>query len=160
MRYKQAAAPWTTAHIRLKRIYDERVPPGMNQKEFGKRYGIGGQSMVAQYLNGAKPLNYEAAVKFAKALRCTIFDICPEMAEEIFPVLGKPMRRAAAYLLFCLMPFFTPSDANAASFNIISSHFTHWIRRFVVRFSTLIRSKMTVSCKPWHSVLGKTLLPA
>ena len=110
-------SPWSQAHIRLRRIYDERVPPDMTQKEFGKRYGIGNQSMVAQYLSGNKPLNYRSATKFAYALRCTIFDICPEAAEELYPILGKPLRRAAAILVCLLAQPFIPSDANAFDIN-------------------------------------------
>ena len=126
--------PWADAHIKLKRIYDERFSPtGMTQREFGKRYGIGSQSMVAQYLNGIRPLNFDAAAKFAKALHCTIYDICPEMVEEIMPVLGKTWRRAAGLLLFLFVPLLTPLDANAEEFNNnnFARHegvlFTHWL---------------------------------
>ena len=123
---------WANAHLKLSALYWERVPPGMTQKEFGKRYGIGSQSMVAQYLTGARPLNFEAAAKFAKALHCTIFDICPEMAEEIWPVLGKPLRRAAAILACLLAPFFTPSDANAyPTFDIKMSVYTLRFKRWL-----------------------------
>jgi transcriptional regulator with XRE-family HTH domain len=79
------------ANLRLKRLYDARVR-GMNQDEFGAKYGIGSQGMVSQYLTGHRPLNLEAAAKFARGLRCTIYEISPEMAEtirhEILPVLG------------------------------------------------------------------------
>lgn len=85
--------PWTDAHLRLKELYEARVPRGMSQKQFGQAYGIGSQSMVAQYLNGTRPLNFEAAAKFATGLRCTIHDISPEMAAaletEILPLVGK-----------------------------------------------------------------------
>lgn len=110
-------SPWTEAHGRLKRLYDQRVPEGMTQKEFGQKYAIGSQSMVAQYLAGTRPLNYEAAAKFARGLRCTIYDISPEMAEalqlEILPFLGKALRRAAMYALVALLPALTPSPADA-----------------------------------------------
>ena len=126
--------PWRNAHIRLRRIYEERVPLGMTQKEFGKLHGIGNQSLVAQYLNGTKPLTYGAAAKFARALRCTIFDICPEAAEELYLVLGKPLRRAAAVLLCLLASYFTPFDAKAeTAFNIIRIHIA-W-RRFLLGFA-------------------------
>jgi transcriptional regulator with XRE-family HTH domain len=49
-------SPWTHAHVRLKRLYKERIGDSMTQEDFGKRYGIGNQSMVAQYLNGTRPL--------------------------------------------------------------------------------------------------------
>ena len=98
--------PMSTAHVQLKRLYDQRVPSGMTQKEFGQNYGIGSQSMVAQYLNGTRPLNIDAAAKFAKGLRCTIYDICPEMGDflrdDVYPLLGKAMRRAAAYAVLAL----------------------------------------------------------
>lgn len=102
------ASPWSGAHERLKRLYENRVPSGMTQKEFGIKFGIGSQSMVAQYLNGTRPLNYEAAAKFARGLQCTIYDISPEMAEslqlEILPFLGKALRRAAALAAFAVLP--------------------------------------------------------
>lgn len=138
---------WATAHIRLKRLYDERITPVMSQREFGKLYGIGSQPMVSQYLTGERPLNYKAAGKFARGLGCTIYDICPEMAEELMPVLGKTLRRAAVLLLCTITQLFTPSDANAAGFNITNqpSAFirqvpdlnTHWasrLRRWLERF--------------------------
>lgn len=95
--------PWADTSARLKRLYQERVPPGMTQKEFGRRYGIGTQSMVSQHLNGERPLTYEAAAKYAIGLRCTIYDISPEMGDsirnELIPVLGKSLRKAAMLLL-------------------------------------------------------------
>ena len=137
---------WANAHLKLRALYDERVPPGMTQKDFGKRYGIGSQSMVAQYLSGARPLNFEAAAKFAKALHCTIFDICPEMAEEIWPVLGKPLRRAAAILLFLLAPFFAQSDANAYQlFNIKHTEYTLEFKRWLRRFAIFCRGQLSPS---------------
>lgn len=119
-------SPWNGAHVRLKRIYEERIGDSMTQKEFGRSSGIGSQSMVAQYLNGIRPLNYDTAALFAAALRCTIQDICPEMAdslrEKILPVLGKALRRAAMVLLAIGLYQFAPSDARASSaFNIISA---------------------------------------
>lgn len=85
-------ARWPEAHVNLKQLYEERVPTGMTQEEFGSQFGIGTQGMVWQYLNGHRPLNAEAAAKFARGLQCTIYDISPEMAEalkaEIVPVLG------------------------------------------------------------------------
>jgi hypothetical protein len=90
---------WPYAHMKLKRLYTERVPSGMTQEEFGNEYGIGTQGAVWQYLNGYAPLNVEAAAKFAKGLRCTIHDISPEMAtmleRDLLPVLGAKMLRAA-----------------------------------------------------------------
>jgi transcriptional regulator with XRE-family HTH domain len=84
---------WGDAHIQLKRLYEARVPESMSQEEFGQKYGIGTQGMVSQYLNGTRPLNFEAAAKFARGLSCTIAEISPAMAKalraEILPLLGK-----------------------------------------------------------------------
>ena len=92
---------WIGAHDSLKRLYEERVAHRMTQAEFGRRYNIGSQSMVAQYLNGDRPLNVEATARFAKGLGCKIRDICPAMAEwlkrEILPGLGA---------FFAALPFF------------------------------------------------------
>jgi transcriptional regulator with XRE-family HTH domain len=108
---------WDGAHVRLKRLYDAKVPPGLTQREFGKKYAIGSQSMVAQYLNGDRPLNFDAAVKFAEALGVTVYDISPEMGdyirEKLIPVLGKALRRAAVVLLAVFVGMFHPSDATA-----------------------------------------------
>lgn len=91
---------------RLKQLYDDRAPKGMSQEDFGRAFGIGTQSMVSQYLSGHRPLNYEAAAKFAKGLRCTIADISPDMARtlkaEIFPVLGRVSVKAAIALMLTI----------------------------------------------------------
>jgi hypothetical protein len=112
-------SPWGHAHIRLRRLYDERIEPVMTQKEFTRLNGFGSQAVVAQYLSGAIPLNYDAAAKFARAMGVTITDICPEMANtlafDIFPVLGKALRRAAVFVLVLLAPGFVPSDAKSAT---------------------------------------------
>lgn len=102
----------------LRRLYSERVGESMTQAQFAKRYKIGGQSMLAQVLSGAKPLPIDTAQKLARALRCSIWDICPEMADyihdEILPALGKGLRRAAALLLCIFIPsLFVPPDAKA-----------------------------------------------
>lgn len=98
---KRQDTRWGDAHVKLKRLFDQRA--GITQQEFAEKYGLGTQGMVWQYLSGYRPLNYEAAAKFAKGLKCRIDDFCPEMAEElrkeIVPVLGKVMRRAAMVLL-------------------------------------------------------------
>lgn len=116
------------AHLRLTRLYRERIPMvavtkdgkqlrrPMNQEEFGAAYGIGTQGMVSQYLNGIRPLNIEAAAKFARGLRCTIHDISPEMAKalrsDILPVLG----RAALVVLFVAGGSLSPPPAFAGVF--------------------------------------------
>ena len=86
--------PWQREDaVRLKRLYDERRPEGMSQETFGDEYEIGSQGMVWQYISGERPLNIEAAAKFARGLKCTIDDISPTIAaflrSEIIPVLGE-----------------------------------------------------------------------
>jgi transcriptional regulator with XRE-family HTH domain len=96
----------------------------MTQAEFGKRYGIGNQSMVAQYLGGTRPLNYDVAAKFARGLGCKIEDFCPEMANslayDILPFVGKALRRGAVFLLILLAQGFVPSESNATLHNRLS----------------------------------------
>jgi len=125
---------WSDAHHRLKRLYEERVPEGMTQKEFGRLYGIGSQGFVGQLLNGTRPLNYELAAKFARALHCTIYDICPEMdaamRNELMPYLGKALRRAAMVLLaLTLQPFHGESRAESGILHNSISYYTlmDWI---------------------------------
>lgn len=99
---------WPATHVTLKKLYEERVPEGMSQEEFGATYGIGSQGMVWQYLNGYRPVGIEVAAKFATGLRCTIADISPEMARairsEIYPVLGRIASKAAMLMLFVVPP--------------------------------------------------------
>ena len=113
---------------RLRVLYDQRVPTGMSQEKFGETYGIGSQQMVWQYLSGKRPLNFEAAAKFAKGLRCTIAEISPELARKIktefLPVLGR-----VSLVLAFITPPLVPTEAQARSFNIITSQITHWLRR-------------------------------
>ena len=132
----KTAERWPEAHVRLRELYETRAPSGMSQEQFGAEYGLGSQGMVWQYLNGHRPLNFEAAAKFAKGLRCNIADISPEMADalerEILPVLGrKLLRRVAALVLLVMTPFLTPAPAEAAQFNIIIYHINDWLRRCV-----------------------------
>lgn len=112
---------WPEAHINLKRLYESRAPKDMTQGQFGAKFDIGTQGMVWQYLSGHRPLNFEAAAKFAKGLNCTIYDICPEMADalkqEILPVLGRAMRRAAVIACFALLPIsMWPQTVEASAF--------------------------------------------
>jgi transcriptional regulator with XRE-family HTH domain len=115
---------WTSDHKALRRIYDARIGERMSQRDFAKRVGIS-QSMVAQLLSGDRPLPIDLAHKLARELGCTIEDICPPMAayirEEVIPVLGKALRRAAVVLLAFLLQQFASPDANAAlSHNVFS----------------------------------------
>lgn len=56
----------------------EKQPLG--QAAFGKRFEIGNQSMVSQYLTGRRPLNLKAAANFARGLRVPISDFSPRLA--------------------------------------------------------------------------------
>lgn len=130
------------AHVNLKRLYDERVPKDMSQEEFGKVYGIGTQGMVWQYLSGKRPLNVEAAAKFARGLRCTIFDISPAMAEalkeDVVPVLGpkswwgKRLAKAAMVLL-AISPAVVPSPADAGTHASMRSSAVYYVKSWMRR---------------------------
>lgn len=114
------------ANENLRRIYKERVGDSMTQAKFAKLHKIGGQSMLAQIMSGAKPLPIETASKLARALHCNIHDFCPEMAifirDELLPSMGKGWRRAAALLLCTFIPSLVPPDANAFNKKIIVVH--------------------------------------
>jgi transcriptional regulator with XRE-family HTH domain len=146
---KTTKTPSSGAHVTLKRLYDERVPEDMTQEQFGKQFGIGTQGMVSQYLNGTRPLNVEAAAKFARGLRCTIFDISPEMAEtlkeDVVPVLGpkhwwgRHLAGKLAGVMLMISPALAPQPAEAAD-TILSNGsravyyvklICAWIRRFI-----------------------------
>ena len=135
---KPAKSARSDAHVNLKRLYDERVPKDMSQEEFGKKYAIGTQGMVWQYLSGKRPLNIEAAAKFARGLRCTIFDISPAMAEalkeEVVPVLGpkgwwrRQIAKAAMVLAVCSPTLQPTADATP---NTATVYYVKWLlRRF------------------------------
>lgn len=116
---KKSQERWGEAHVRLRELFDQRA--GMSQLEFAERFGLGTQGMVWQYLSGYRPLNYEAAAKFAKGLNCRIDDFSPEMAEalreEILPVLGRAAKvaaKAALFLAFILPPLL-PHRADAST---------------------------------------------
>jgi transcriptional regulator with XRE-family HTH domain len=118
------------AHTRLRKIYEERVPEGMTQEQFGAQYGIGNQSMVWQYLSGKVPLSLEAAGRFARALGCTIHDFSPMLADQlkadILPFLGPKSwwRNVGKMLLLVLfvgatMP--SPQSVSAAVFSPVAA---------------------------------------
>lgn len=124
---------------RLKSLYDQRVPEGMTQKDFGAKFAIGSQSMVAQYLNGTRPLNYDAAAKFARGLRCTIYDISPELAQslqlEILPFLGKALRRAAILAALAVLPALSSTHADAsACFYSVARATVYYVKLLLARF--------------------------
>jgi transcriptional regulator with XRE-family HTH domain len=147
-------SPYGDAHITLKRLWDEPIgPTGMSQEEFGELYGIGSQAMVSQYLLGTRPLNYDAAAKFAKGYGCSIEDICPEMArtlaKDIFPVLRRRLRRTRAAMLALALTgaALVSDDARAIEHNLFYIHalnthcmrFLRWLLRLrqALKFSIL-----------------------
>lgn len=65
----------------LKRLFGERST--VSQAKFGKEHGLGTAGMVWQYLNGHRPLNLQAAVKFAKGLGVRIQDFSPRLAAQV-----------------------------------------------------------------------------
>ena len=146
------------AHVALRQLYERHVAvTGISQADFGSKYGIGTQGMVWQYLSGHKPLSLEAAVRFAKALNCTIRDISPPLADalesEVLPVLGlKSFRRAAmlAGLAVLASASLTQSDQaqaksgphNAFSVYYVKSHLCKHLASaylFILLFSQWFR---------------------
>lgn len=74
--------PWQVADAaRLNALFKERA--ALSQLAFGATHGIGNQSMVSQYLLGRRPLNIDAAQKFAAGLGVAIADFSPTLAEKI-----------------------------------------------------------------------------
>lgn len=154
---------WPRAHERLKELFQERVPDGMTQEEFGERYGIGTQGMVWQYLNGWTPLNIEAAEKFAAGLNCTIADISQEMAsyikERIVVRLGKISRRVAALAGAVLsLQFFPSHDAQSALHNQIIGERSsqvidviHIVRALILA-ATSLALRISTYVKQWLGV--------
>lgn len=66
---------------RLNALFKDRA--GMSQEAFGDAYDIGTQGMVWQYLNAKSPLNVEAAINFARGLRCKISEFSPRLANIV-----------------------------------------------------------------------------
>jgi hypothetical protein len=54
-----------------------------SQADFGAEHGIGSQGMIWQYLSGHRPLNVDAATKFANGLAIKIDDFSPTLAQQI-----------------------------------------------------------------------------
>lgn len=78
---------------KLRALYKERSV-GISQAEFGKKFMIGSQSMVWQYLNGRLALNIDVARKFADALKVNISDFSPSLASKEFSTGGSNYRIA------------------------------------------------------------------
>lgn len=74
--------PWQAEDAeRLRAAFDKHA--GVSQARFGADHEIGNQSMVSQYLLGRRPLNIDAARRFAKGLGVQIADFSPTLAERI-----------------------------------------------------------------------------
>lgn len=76
---------------RLKALFGKHAN-GLTQSQFGKKYRIGTQGMVWQYLNNKAPLNESVAVKFAKGLGIQVSDFSPRLAEKIAKGEGRVER--------------------------------------------------------------------
>lgn len=127
---------------RLRQLYESRVPTGMSMAAFGEAYGIGTKAMVWQYLEGYRPLNFEAAAKFARGLRCTIADINPELAKRVWvdvQVLGKISAKAVLAMVFMGSALISPKVE--AAFTII------------VTKMSIASTKYTLHLKRWLSYL-------
>jgi transcriptional regulator with XRE-family HTH domain len=136
---KKSQNRWGEAHVKLKKLFDERA--GMSQQDFAERYGLGSQGMVWQYLAGYRPMNYEAAAKFARGLGCRIDDFSPEMAdalrEDILPVLGRATAKAALVLALAVPPLLISKPVEAAfsvakgGVHIMLNSIRRWLRGFL-----------------------------
>lgn len=67
---------------RLKEIWMSNADGRLAQAQFGEVYDIGGQSAVANFLNGRSPLSLKAALGFARGLKCRVQDFSPRLAKE------------------------------------------------------------------------------
>lgn len=69
---------------RLRDIYmDRKRDLGLNQYVLAERCGWNSQGTVSQYLNGKIPLNLEAALCFARELRCSVGDFSPQLGQKL-----------------------------------------------------------------------------
>lgn len=71
-----------TDNDRLKALFAKNSA-GLSQDVFGKKFGIGSQGMVWQYLNNRAPLNVAVAKKFANGLGVSVKEFSPLLAEKI-----------------------------------------------------------------------------
>lgn len=79
---KKELAEWQLIDaMRLKRLFEQRAK--MTQRLFGKRYHIGSQGLVCQYLSGMKPLNLSVLLKFSQGLGVAPQCISPTLAAEL-----------------------------------------------------------------------------
>lgn len=66
---------------KLRELWDARTEK-ITQAEFGKDYGVGNQSAVAQFLRGSTPLSLNAARGFALVLKVPISSFSPRLAMQ------------------------------------------------------------------------------
>lgn len=84
--------PWQKDDAaRLKKLYNDAGPS--SQDSFGAENGIGSQGMVWQYLNGNRPLNLPAAIKFANGLGVRVSDFSPTLAHHLMSAPPENKRR-------------------------------------------------------------------
>lgn len=83
---RSTLAPWQKEDAR--RIKDllkqaRTRPDWTSQADFAAAYGLGSQSMLSQYAAGLRPLNFEAALAFAKGLHVSVERISPTFAKRL-----------------------------------------------------------------------------
>jgi phage repressor protein C with HTH and peptisase S24 domain len=66
---------------RLKGLFKEHAKD--SQMVFGQKFELGSQGMVWQYLNGRRPLNLSALLKFSKGLGVSPTEISPTLSAEL-----------------------------------------------------------------------------
>ena len=55
-----------------------------NKSEFARRHRLkGGPSMLSQHISGNRPISLDAAVVYCTALRVSLEDVSPSMAEQV-----------------------------------------------------------------------------
>lgn len=67
---------------KLRALWASNESGRLPQAQFGEVYDIGGQSAVANFLNGRSPLSMKAAIGFARGLGVPIEDFSPRLAAE------------------------------------------------------------------------------
>ncbi len=118
---------------RLKAIYNAKKKQlGITQTDLAKQIGMK-QGAAAQYINGHIALNYEAVIRFAKALQVDPWDIDPELdilsakgevtsrevavdVEQTLSNSGKPPKRKSVTIRYNGMPDYLigfEADSNA-----------------------------------------------
>lgn len=68
----------------VKRIYNERKKTlGLTQEKLAEECGWKSQGTIAQYFTGGRPLNTDAKIKLAWALKVPVTDIDPNMTATV-----------------------------------------------------------------------------